>query len=134
MLTNTQARDGLDTEHKEAGRVLGLELDKKLHLENSQQYGYSFRLTKNVRFRLFLTTVEQSTESLTQDAKAALANKKFIELGTIKSGVFFTTRKLKEIASEYQELRDAYSKAQSELAREVVNTAGGSHFGDCSQI
>jgi hypothetical protein len=28
---------------------LNLELDKKLHLENSAAYGYSFRLTKNVR-------------------------------------------------------------------------------------
>lgn len=42
-------RDGLDTEHGDVGRDLDLELDKKLHLENSQQYGYCFRLTKNVR-------------------------------------------------------------------------------------
>lgn len=41
-------RDGLDTEHKRAGRDLELELDKKLHLENSQTYGYCFRVSKNV--------------------------------------------------------------------------------------
>jgi len=41
-------RDGLDAEHRTAGRDLGFELDKKLHLENSATYGYCFRLTKNV--------------------------------------------------------------------------------------
>lgn len=45
----TAVRDGLDDEHANVGDDLGLELDKKLHLENSQQYGYCFRLTKNVR-------------------------------------------------------------------------------------
>ena len=43
-----EVRDGLDAEHRAVGRELGLELDKKLHLENSQQYGYCFRLTKSV--------------------------------------------------------------------------------------
>jgi DNA mismatch repair protein MSH2 len=41
-------RDGLDSEHKRVGRELELELDKKLHLENSQTYGYCFRISKNV--------------------------------------------------------------------------------------
>lgn len=43
-----KVRDGLDAEHRTVGRELGLELDKKLHLENSQQYGYCFRLGKSV--------------------------------------------------------------------------------------
>ena len=43
-----ELRDGLDSEHRNVGRDLDLELDKKLHLENSQVYGYCFRLTKNV--------------------------------------------------------------------------------------
>jgi len=43
-----QVRDGLDEEHQKTGKDLGLELDKKLHLENNQVYGYCFRLTKNV--------------------------------------------------------------------------------------
>lgn len=42
-----ELRDGLDSEHRNVGRDLDLDLDKKLHLENSQQYGYCFRLTKN---------------------------------------------------------------------------------------
>jgi DNA mismatch repair protein MSH2 len=42
------ARDGLDEEHRDVANDLHLELDKKLHLENSATYGYCFRLTKNV--------------------------------------------------------------------------------------
>lgn len=44
-------RDGLDAEHKRVGRDIDLELDKKLHLENSQVYGYCFRVSKAVRDR-----------------------------------------------------------------------------------
>ncbi len=45
-----QVRDALDAEHHKVGEELDLELDKKLHLENNQMYGYCFRLTKNVCF------------------------------------------------------------------------------------
>lgn len=41
-------RDGLDNEHHRVGRDLGLELDKKLHLENKDTVGYVFRITKTV--------------------------------------------------------------------------------------
>lgn len=43
-----QIRDGLDEEHARVGDEINMELDKKLHLENNQTYGYCFRLTKNV--------------------------------------------------------------------------------------
>lgn len=43
-----QVRDGLDEEHQDVGRDLGLELDKKLHLENNPTHGYCFRLSKTV--------------------------------------------------------------------------------------
>lgn len=41
----------LDAEHKRVGKDLGVELDKKLHLENHQVYKYSFRITKAVSRR-----------------------------------------------------------------------------------
>jgi len=47
-----KVRDALDEEHQDVGRELGLELNKKLHLENSSTYGYCFRLTKNVSLAL----------------------------------------------------------------------------------
>lgn len=98
------ARDGLDEEHRDVANDLSLELDKKLHLENSATYGYCFRLTKN-------------------DARAISNKRKYIELGTVKSGVYFTTTKLKNFAMEYQEATEAYSRTQSGLVKEVVSIA-----------
>ncbi|KAK1226170.1 MSH2 protein [Marasmius sp. AFHP31] len=98
----TEARDGLDAEHQEVGDDLNLDLVKKLHLENSQTYGYCFRVTKN-------------------DARGL--SKKYIELGTTKSGVFFTTKKLKQFANDYKESSDQYARTQSGLVKEVVNIA-----------
>ncbi|KAI9568665.1 DNA mismatch repair protein [Boletus coccyginus] len=99
-----EARDGLDAEHRVVGEDLGLDLDKKLHLENSATYGYCFRLTKN-------------------DAKAIAKSKTYIELGTIKSGVYFTTKKLKSLATDFQETNEEYQRTQSGLVKEVVNIA-----------
>ncbi|KAG6332316.1 hypothetical protein ID866_6775 [Astraeus odoratus] len=99
-----EVRDGLDAEHRATGRDLGLELNKKLHLENSATYGYCFRLTKN-------------------DAKVLSKNKKYIELGTTKSGVYFTTKTLKSLATEYHETTENYQRTQSALVREVVSIA-----------
>lgn len=42
-------RDQLDDEHDRVVRDLGVEKDKKLHLEKHQVYNYSFRITKAVR-------------------------------------------------------------------------------------
>lgn len=52
--TLTEARDALDQEHRRVGKELGLELDKKLHLENNPTYGYCFRLSKTVSVRCFI--------------------------------------------------------------------------------
>ncbi|KAA1473044.1 DNA mismatch repair protein [Dentipellis sp. KUC8613] len=98
------ARDGLDQEHRDVGRDLGLELDRKLHLENSATYGYCLRLTKN-------------------DARAIQNKRKYIELGTVKSGVFFTTTALKELALEYHDATESYKRTQSGLVKEVVSIA-----------
>lgn len=43
-----EARDGLDEEHQRVGRVLELDTEKKLLLENQQVYGYCLRVTKAV--------------------------------------------------------------------------------------
>ncbi|RPD65678.1 DNA mismatch repair protein [Lentinus tigrinus ALCF2SS1-7] len=101
----TEVRDGLDEQHRKAGKALNLELDKKLHLENSPQYGYCFRVTKN-------------------DAKLLHEEpRKWTELGTLKSGVFFTTSALKSLSTEHSELTEQYSRTQSGLVKEVVNIA-----------
>lgn len=43
-----EVRDNLDDQHAKAGRDLGMELNKKLHLENHSTYGYCLRVTRNV--------------------------------------------------------------------------------------
>lgn len=53
-----------------------------------------------------------------------LASKKYIELGTIKSGVFFTTKTMRTHAADYKEATDTYSRTQSGLVKEIVNIAG----------
>ncbi|KAG9311644.1 DNA mismatch repair protein [Chiua virens] len=99
-----EARDGLDGEHRAVGKDLGLELNKKLHLENSSTYGYCFRLTKN-------------------DAKGMGKSSKYKEIATVKSGVYFTTTTLKEFATKYQEANEEYQRTQASLVKEVVNIA-----------
>ena len=116
------ARDGLDEEHRDVANDLNLELDKKLHLENSATYGYCFRLTKNV-CGLLTSLVYPRSLNGHQDARAISNKRKYIELGTVKSGVYFTTTKLKGFAMEYQESTEAYSRTQSGLVKEVVSIA-----------
>ncbi|KAJ6491405.1 muts domain V-domain-containing protein [Mycena vitilis] len=98
-----EVRDGLDKEHKSVGRDVDLELDKKLHLENSQTYGYCFRVTKN-------------------DAKNVDC-KKYTELGMVKAGMYFTTKTLRSLAEDHRDYTEKYEKAQRALVREVVNIA-----------
>lgn len=52
-----------------------------------------------------------------------MRNSKYIELGTIKSGVYFTTKKLKALAMDYQESTNEYQRTQSGLVKEVVSIA-----------
>ncbi len=116
------ARDGLDEEHRDVANDLNLELDKKLHLENSANYGYCFRLTKNVCESIVFLVYPELLNGH-QDARAISNKRKYIELGTVKSGVYFTTTKLKNSAMEYQEATEAYSRTQSGLVKEVVSIA-----------
>src|ERR1700761_3856132 len=122
LLSVAQVRDGLDKVHRSVGTDLDLELDKKLHLENSPTYGYCFRITKNVS-----STVDYAPSrfNYSQDATKSLKDKKktYTELGMVKSGVFFTTSKLAELAEDYKDYSDKYAKTQSSLVKEVVDIA-----------
>ena len=46
------ALNAMDDEHDRVGRDLGVDIDKKLHLEKHAVYKYSFRITKAVRGRV----------------------------------------------------------------------------------
>lgn len=46
-------------------------------------------------------------------------------MGTLKSGVFFTTRTLKTLSTQFSETTGEYKKKQSKLVGEIVAIAGG---------
>ena len=94
----------LDAEHVRVGRDLGVDIEKKLHLEKHQVYNYSLRITK-------------------AEAGLIRGNKEYTEFATQKSGTIFTTRKLKDLSQQFDELNKAYEKTQRELVREVVAIA-----------
>ncbi|CAE6437850.1 unnamed protein product [Rhizoctonia solani] len=100
----SEVRDSLDEEHQDVGRDLGLELDKKLHLENNPSHGYCFRLSKS-------------------DSKAIHNKRQYNEISTQKAGTLFTTSTLRELANEFGSLSDQYKRAQSGLVKEVVGIA-----------
>jgi DNA mismatch repair protein MSH2 len=59
--------------------------------------------------------------AILQDAKNL--PKKYIELGTIKSGVYFTTKTLKRLAEDYKDLTQSYARTQGGIVREFVGIA-----------
>ena len=60
-----------------------------------------------------------------QDARVIHGNKAYVEYGNTKAGIFFTTIKLKEAASDYKDAMNDYTKVQSGLVKEIVNIACG---------
>lgn len=92
--------------HQQAGEDLGLAgaaLAKKLKLEQHPQYGWCLRVT-----RTDLGLLRQ-TDAL------------FIELSTVKAGVFFTTKQLRTALAELVELAERYAQKSSVLVKEVLD-------------
>lgn len=63
--------------------------------------------------------------ALGQDAKAVQNKRAYIELSTQKSGTFFTTSDLKDLAEDYAEHTKVYETTQRGLVKEIVGIAGG---------
>ncbi|KAK9685635.1 MSH2 protein, partial [Basidiobolus ranarum] len=93
---------GIPLEHERISANLGLEIEKKLKLEKSTMYGYCFRVTR--------------TEA------SVLRNKssQCIELSTQRSGVLFTTPKMREMSDKIRDLSEEYDRTQSALVKEVI--------------
>ena len=82
---------------------LGLELEKKLKLDKNSQHGYFLKISRA--------------------DSGLLRGKTYIELSIVKSGVSFTTSKLRQLSAEFLELSSEYEKAQSSLVKEVIGVA-----------
>lgn len=89
--------------HIDVGEDLNMELDKKLKLENHQQHGWCFRVTRND------STVLRNTGN------------RYNQLQTVKAGVYFTTRELSSLSQEYQQLSTEYNLKQRELIKEILS-------------
>lgn len=57
--------DGLDAEHERAANELGLDMEKKLHLEKHNVYSYSLRVTKAVSTLVLLSSSCEQTDRRT---------------------------------------------------------------------
>ncbi|KAH0557053.1 MutS-like protein [Trichoglossum hirsutum] len=97
-------RHGMEVEHREVGRDLGQEMDKKLFLENHKVHGWCFRLTRT-------------------EAGCIRNKKQYQECSTQKNGVYFTTNSLQAMRREFDQLSENYNRTQSGLVNEVVNVA-----------
>ncbi|KAJ1673298.1 MSH2 protein, partial [Spiromyces aspiralis] len=82
--------------------ALGLEVDKKLKLEKNGVFGYCLRLTR------------------TEAPRIRNKGSQYIELVALKTGVYFTTPRLREHSHTYSDLSNEYERKQSSLIKEVV--------------
>ncbi|KAG9284182.1 hypothetical protein G9A89_022956 [Geosiphon pyriformis] len=99
-----QTMDEMNEEHRELGEKLNLDTQKKLHLEKHHVYGYCFRITRN-------------------DSACIRGNKSYIELVTLKTGVYFTTSTIQKLTRNFEDLSEEYSKKQRSLVKEVITIA-----------
>jgi len=86
-------------------RDLGLDANKKIKLEHNALYGHYLRVNR-------------------ADSTVLRGQKQYEELATLKSGVFFTTAKLKSLSDQHANLSSDYNKLQTELVKEVIKICG----------
>lgn len=96
-----ELKELMSDEHLRAGDDLGMDPEKKLKLENHNIHGWSFRLTRT-------------------EAKCLRTSTGYTELSTQKNGVYFTSRGLTSLSSEFKDLQKEYNSTQSELVKEVI--------------
>lgn len=97
--------------HENAAIDLGMEIDKKLKLEQNPNHGWCFRLTRNDSGVLR----GKSSSSKSKNSSSS----QYQELQTIKAGVFFTTRELSELSSEIGRVMKTYAQQQSSIVSEI---------------
>lgn len=99
----TSTTDKIKRAHEEVGDDLNIDIEKKLKLEKHQIHGWCFRVTRN----------DSSILRNTAD--------RYIELQTVKAGVFFTTKKLRALSQDFTDLSNEYNSKQKELIKEILS-------------
>ncbi|KAJ1560303.1 MutS-like protein, partial [Nowakowskiella sp. JEL0078] len=80
---------------------VGMEIEKKLKFEKTPQHGYHMRVSRN-------------------DGAKIRSTSKFVEIATLKTGLLFTTARLRRLSEEYQEVSNSYSKHQAAFITEIL--------------
>lgn len=96
-----ELREQIKIIHLESADTLDFDPERKLKLENHHIHGWCMRLTRN-------------------DAKKLRNYKEFIELSTVKAGIYFSTKQLKEVANETAKLEKDYERQQATLVKEIA--------------
>lgn len=99
-----ELKQQIESIHLTVAEDLGLDAEKKLKLESHVNHGWCLRLTRT-------------------EERAIRGQRQYIELQTVKAGVFFTTSELRSASSESFELSKEYSKQQLTLVKEIINIA-----------
>lgn len=103
---NLQATSSqIQAEHSTVGDDLGIDTEKKLKLEKHAQHGWCFRVTR----------IDSAILRNTAD--------RYIELQTVKAGVFFTTKSLRKLSQQYLDYSAEYNSKQRELIKEILAIA-----------
>lgn len=100
----TEIRVEMDNDHQTTGAALGMEPDKKLKLEQHNQFGWVYRLTRT-------------------DAAVLRKHSGYQEYATQKAGVYFSSRQLRTLSMESGELEVEYRRTQVGLVGEVLSVA-----------
>lgn len=98
----TATTDKIKKIHEEVADDLNIDIEKKLKLEKHQIHGWCFRVTRND------SSVLRNTGN------------RYRELQTVKSGVFFTTERLRSLSQDFTDLFHEYNNKQKELIREIL--------------
>ena len=121
--------DAMDPEFKRVCSALKLEAGKKCKLEKNNIYGYFFRVSRLDAAKLSLLgggAKRKNGESDDEDegSNGEMDNTKaYTELATLKSGVFFTTPKLSQLARRYDALSEDYADKQGTLVTGLLTAA-----------
>lgn len=94
----------MEKESSDVAKDLGLDLGKKLFLENQKVHGWCYRVTR-------------------AESSAIRGQKAYKEISTQKNGVYFTTSTMQEYRREFDQLSDNYNRTQSGLVNEIVGVA-----------
>ncbi|KAI3637679.1 hypothetical protein MIR68_004328 [Amoeboaphelidium protococcarum] len=105
MIIRQDMESCLSAIEQEAAAVagdLGVELEKKLKLEQNTLHGHHLRVTRT-------------------DGRLIQGNSEYIELSIQKSGIMFTTQRLRKLSKQYKNLQESYQTAQSSLVKNFIS-------------